>query len=145
MAAMMAYTNKQTAGNKQASSWGSNMDMSSMPEWSKPYMAQNIMYTRTVLAANPEVMKSDGSIDLSQDGTPLMIPQDISVLAASGSTSSSSGAAAAPAGSSAAPAASGSSTASPNAVGAAANGAGSIASPTVLVGLMSIVVALLAL
>lgn len=37
-----------------------------------------MLYTRNFLASNPEVLKEDGTIDLSSAAsTPLMIPQDV--------------------------------------------------------------------
>jgi plastocyanin len=85
VAAYSAYTNQQTASNPGAGKWGSNIDMSAMPDWAQESVAENVMYTRTFLAANPEVLKSDGSIDMSSSsGTPLMIPQDLSAAVASG-------------------------------------------------------------
>ena len=44
MAAMGSYMNMQTANNSMAANWGSNMDMSQIPSWAQPYMAQNVMY-----------------------------------------------------------------------------------------------------
>lgn len=63
--------------------------MSVLPSWSYDYVAENIMYTRTFLAANSEVLQPDGSMNLAAGGsTPLMYPQDLS--AAVNSTGSAS-------------------------------------------------------
>ncbi|KAL5529057.1 hypothetical protein ACEPAG_5031 [Sanghuangporus baumii] len=87
VSAWMSYTQNMTQGSK-AANWGSSIDMGSMPEWSYSVMAENVMYTRSFLAANPDVMKEDGSVDLGASSAPLMIPQDLNaVLAASGSSS----------------------------------------------------------
>lgn len=54
--------------------------MSSLPTWAHPYAAENIMYTRTFLAANSEVLQNDGFMNLtSSSSTPLIYPQDLSV------------------------------------------------------------------
>ncbi|KAL5511828.1 hypothetical protein ACEPAH_5046 [Sanghuangporus vaninii] len=87
VSAWMSYTQNMTEGSK-AATWGNSIDMGSMPEWSYSVMAENVMYTRNFLAANPDVMKEDGSVDLGASSAPLMIPQDLNaVLAASGSSS----------------------------------------------------------
>lgn len=79
VAAYVAYSRTQTEGNDAAARWGSNIDMSNFPEWSHEYVAENVLYTRNFLAANREVLREDGSIDLSSaDSTPLIIPQDLS-------------------------------------------------------------------
>lgn len=91
MAAMASYTNTQVGGNAMASNWGNSIDMASLPEWSHQYIAENVMYTKTFLASNPEVLQKDGSIDLSASGTtPLMIPQDLSAVLNSATPASSS-------------------------------------------------------
>ena len=79
VAAYKTYSEQKTAGNADAAKWGSNIDMGSMPEWAHEYVAENVMYTRTFLAANSEVIKDNGAIDLGAAGTtPLLIPQDLS-------------------------------------------------------------------
>lgn len=142
IAAMWSYTVKQTAGNQKAAGWGSNIDMASMPEWSHKYIAENTMYTRTFLAANPEVIGENGAIDMSAAGSnPIMIPQDLSaVINNAASTASSTGASA-----DASPSAASDAEASPSPVAAAANGASSMASPSMLVGVMAVAVAFFAL
>jgi len=78
VAAYASYTTKQTGSNLQASKWGGNIDLAALPDWAQADTAENVLYTRNFLAANAEVLKEDGSIDLSNAGsTPLMIPQDV--------------------------------------------------------------------
>jgi hypothetical protein len=111
ISAYASLTASQTATNPGAAKWGGNIDMASMPAWSLPYIAENVMYTRSFLAANAEVLKDDGSIDLSgSESTPLMIPQDLSAALSSASTASS---------------------ASPSAAGTAAGSPAASASPAV--------------
>lgn len=50
VAAMMNYTANATAGNSYAASWGGEIDMSGMPEWSQQYMAENVLYVSTLHA-----------------------------------------------------------------------------------------------
>jgi plastocyanin len=79
VAAYASYTTSQTGSNLQASKWGGNIDLAAIPDWAQAVTTENVLYTRNFLAANSEVLKSDGSIDLSSAGsTPLMIPQDVS-------------------------------------------------------------------
>src|SRR5882762_4651903 len=54
VAAAYNYTQSMTANNTGAANWGSTIDMSVMPAWSHSFVAENIMYTRSFLAANPE-------------------------------------------------------------------------------------------
>ena len=63
--------------------------MSSLPSWAHTYAAENIMYTRTFLAANSEVLQKDGFMNLTSGSTPLIYPQDFSLAVNStGATSS---------------------------------------------------------
>jgi len=132
--AYASYTEAQT-GKTSAGKWGSNIDMGTLPDWSHQYVAENVMYTRNFLAANAEVLKDDGSVDLSAAGTtPLMIPQDLSVALSNTGSSSSSSPVAAPSApvTSNAPA--------PSSTPASAlntSGALSMSSPKVLVGLIA--------
>ena len=67
--------------------------MNSLPTWAHSYAAENIMYTRTFLAANSEVLQNDGFMDLA-GSTPLIYPQDLSAAVNStGATSTASGSA----------------------------------------------------
>ena len=64
--------------------------MAKIPDEAKDVFAENVLYTRTFLGMNKDVLKSDGSVDLGASGeAPIMIPQDISALAASSSSVSS--------------------------------------------------------
>jgi len=140
VAAMWSYTNNQTSGNNVASSWGGNIDMSSMPAWSHSMVAENVMYNRVFLANNNDVIKADGTVDLSAVGSsPLMIPQDITSVLASNTTATPSSSASAYAAAST----STSNTSPSSSPGSAAstNGASSLRSPGALVALMAITVA----
>jgi plastocyanin len=76
--ACSGYTSNMTTNNVAASKWGGSIDMNQLPEWSHQYVAQNVLYTRAFLASNTDVMKGDGSIDLSVAKTnPLMFPNDM--------------------------------------------------------------------
>lgn len=78
VSAYSTYTASQTTDNPNAAKWGGNINLASVPEWAHPLVAENVLFTRNFLASNAEVMRDDGSIDLSAAGTtPLMIPQDI--------------------------------------------------------------------
>ncbi|KAI0362008.1 hypothetical protein OH77DRAFT_1416210 [Trametes cingulata] len=143
MAAMMAYTNKMTEGNDKAANWGANIDLAQMPEWSHPYIMENVMYTRAFLGANREVLKDDGSIDLNSHGAPLALPMDMAqVNNAVDSTSASAQPNAAPAASTAASA---SPAASSPAASGKSNGAASTAASSALLGVAAIAAAVLAL
>jgi len=144
ISAYASYVDTQTQGTK-AATWGTNLDMGALPEWAQPFMAENVLYTRSVLAANPDIQQEDGSIDLSNMGsTPMMIPEDISVALNSAATPSSADSSA---GSS--DAASATSDSSAESTSAAAtepgNGAGALASPKALVAFMAILATLFAL
>jgi len=133
VSAYVAQSNKATEGHEQASKWGSNLDMGALPEWAKPLAAENVLYTRNFLAANPETLKEGGAVDLSAGSTtPWMIPQDISASlnnAGAGDAAGSGDAAGTSASDAAAQPTDG-------AAAAASNGASSLASPRVLVGVV---------
>jgi hypothetical protein len=58
--------------------------MAAFPDWAQSFVAENVLYTRNFLAANPEVLQEDGSVNLSTAGsTPLSIPQDLAAALAS--------------------------------------------------------------
>lgn len=106
-----------------------------------PGLNEAYRFTRTFLAANPEVLNADGSVSLSNlAGNPAMIPQDITQVGQAATTSSSS--VAAPAATSAASAAS---TAAAITAAKNANGARSLGSSGVLVGAAALLAALVAL
>jgi len=145
MAAMGSYMNMQTANNSMAANWGSNMDMSQIPSWAQPYMAQNVMYTRSFLAANPDVVASDGSVNVGNAGSnPLVIPMDISA-AANNAGSSNSTSSSASATSTSTSSASASASASAAAAVKKTNGARSLSSSSALVGAVAVLGAFLAL
>jgi len=144
--AAMTYTSNCTASQPMAASWGMSMDMSSIPSWAQPYAAENIMYTQSVLALNPEVISGSGAVDLAPlANNPIMLPTDVAaqVRATTGdgygsSTGSSSSAAASP---------SASSGSSPNSAASkgGSNGAGALSSPRVAVGLVAVAAVFFAL
>jgi hypothetical protein len=89
VSAYASYTTKMTKNNTKAANWGGNIEMASLPTWSHPYVAENVLFTRVFLASNSEVLKDNGVIDLSTAGsTPLMIPQDVSAALSSAASSS---------------------------------------------------------
>ena len=138
----MQYAANCTSSQPMAAAWGTSMDMSNMPGWAQSYAAENIMYTQSFLALNPEVM-SDKGIDLAPlANNPIKVPNDVAfaVRLASGdgsgsSTDTSSSAAASP---------SSSSTAN-SAASRGSNGAGALSSPRVAVALVAVGAAFFAL
>ncbi|KAL4265247.1 Phytocyanin domain-containing protein [Pleurotus pulmonarius] len=129
MAAMAAYSNSKCEGTK-ASTWGGSINLKDMPEWSRPLVAENVMYMRTVLAANPDLMNEDGSINSAAAGAnPMMIPQDIRAALNNAAATPETASSAAPAASSAV-----SSSAPASTSEAAKSGAISVSSPSFLVG-----------
>ena len=119
--AYTSITNEKCANNTGAAKWGGNMDLSALPTWSHSSVAENILFTRNFLATNPEVLKDNGFIDLSNSAsTPLMIPPDVAAALSNGTASSSN------------------STPTPQA-GSQTNGANLLASPRALVGLAALV------
>lgn len=146
MAAMGSYTNMQTMNNSMAAGWGSNLDMKWAPDWAQPLMAQNVMYARSFIAANPEIMGNDGSINMSNpSGTPYKVPMDVTQNAnnaASPSSNASSTASSTASTSSSAP--SGSGSASPAGAVKSSNGARSLGTSGALVGFAAVLAAFLA-
>ncbi|KAH9180782.1 hypothetical protein EDB89DRAFT_1840176 [Lactarius sanguifluus] len=129
-----SYASNATSNNTAAGNWGMNLDMSKMPDWSMPYMAENILYTRSFLAMNPESMTQDGSVDMSPlANNAVMLPTDVAIAArlnnaeSGTSTTTSSGASSTPTSAS------------------SSNGAGALASPRVAVALVAVVSAFFAL
>jgi len=112
VAAMAAYQQNLTSNSTGAASWGNSINMANMTSDQMLAVAENVMYTRTFLAANQDVMNADGSVDMSKASGPFMVPQDISAVLKDTSSSSS-----------ASPSASG-------AVGAAASGSSSGSAPS---------------
>lgn len=41
---MSAYTNQVTGDNRVAKNWGGSIDMTGMPDWATPLVAQNVLY-----------------------------------------------------------------------------------------------------
>jgi hypothetical protein len=103
-------------------------------------------YTRTFLAANPEVFKG-GEIDIGGTGSnPVMIPQDITAALTSGSSASSS--ASIPTDTATAystPSTTASSARSSSSASTQKNGAAQLASPRVLLAVTAVLVTFLAL
>jgi len=61
-----------------AAKWGGSIDMASLPSWSHAMVAENVYYTRDFLVSNPDMMKPDGTVDLSASGqNPMKIPMDL--------------------------------------------------------------------
>jgi len=88
LSAMNAYVNTQTTGNLAASTWGQNIDLAGLPDWAHTYVAENVLYARTFMAQNPDVINPDGSINM-ETTAPLMFPADLSGTANAASASSS--------------------------------------------------------
>jgi plastocyanin len=130
--AYTSITKEKCANNTGAARWGGNIDLSALPTWSHPSVAENILFTRNFLATNPEVLKDNGVIDLSNSAsTPLMIPPDVAAtLNSDPAPNAASSSSSSPAGSSPTP--------TPQA-GSQANGASFLASPRALVGLATLV------
>jgi plastocyanin len=134
------YTANMTAGSMSAASWGANIDMSSMPSWAYESVVENVMFTRNVLAMNPDMMNADGSVSLASLGSnPMMVPADVGQALAAASSTPSSSAGSSSASTSAAP------SSSQSATGATSNGAMSVASSKVLVGATVLVATFFAL
>jgi plastocyanin len=133
VAAYSTYSSNLTSNNANASKWGGSIDMSSLPDWSHEYIAENVLYTRNFLASNPDVLKEDGTVDLSgSSSTPLMFPQDLNnALSATTQSSPSSGASPS---STASTSSSASSSSSSGTSENLSNAAGSIAASKLLVG-----------
>lgn len=140
----MSYAANVTSSKPAAAGWGDNIDLSGVPEWAQSYTAENIAFTKSLLAMNPELINDAGSVDLTPLGSnPLMLPTDVaSAVRANGDGSYGS-----PAGSSSAAssAATPTSSTSSDSVKAPANGAGALASPRVAVALVAAVAAFFAL
>lgn len=77
VAAMASYTKSKTEGTS-AASWGNNINLADMPDWSHKLVMENVMYTRTFLAENPETISENGVSLSSAPNTPLKFPEDIS-------------------------------------------------------------------
>jgi len=144
--AMDAMVQMQTANgtkNVAAARWGGNTDMSQIPAWAQPFMAENIQYTRAVMAMNPDVITEDGKVDLSRAATPIMWPEDLASAMKTPSSPSDAANNAASAAPSASAAAASASSAAPSA-STSSNGAGALA-PSALMALAAVAVTVFAL
>lgn len=139
VAGYAAYTAKQTSGNTVAATWGSNIDLASLPTWSHELIAENVMYTRNVLAMNPDIISSDGSVNLGGAGSnPLMIPLDLAAALSSAAPAAATAAAAATSPAAAAAAASSPAAAGTTGTSAAQNsGAFGISSSKLVIGIVA--------
>lgn len=88
LAKMRTYTDNATMNSDAASKWGTNFDMSIIPQWAQQSFVENVLYGRLFLAANPEAFKN-GDVDASLGGNPPVIPQDITQVALNNSPGSS--------------------------------------------------------
>jgi hypothetical protein len=141
--ASMSYTANVTSNSSSAASWGMNIDMSSMPTWSQQYTAENVLYTRAVLAMNSDMVNSDGSINFSNMGSsPIMLPTDVAAAVTNNADNSTSSYGS-PA-SSSSPSSASSPSASPVSA-SSQNGAGALSSPRVAVALVAVAAAFFAL
>lgn len=80
LASMNTYMNMMPTKSDAVMNWGNDMDMNGVPSWAQQSLGENIMYTRSFLAANPDVMDSTGKVDLSKAGdAPFVVPKDLAV------------------------------------------------------------------
>ncbi|KAI0798073.1 hypothetical protein C8Q75DRAFT_801965 [Abortiporus biennis] len=88
MSAMAAYTNSKAGSSQVANNWGGNIDLASLPDWSHSLIAENVLYNRAFMGSNPDVINTDGSINMNVNA-PLAFPNDLSPSnnAAAGSSS----------------------------------------------------------
>jgi len=134
------YSSSYTANNSAAANWGDNIDMSQMPNWSLPYVAENAMYSRVFLASNNGTISPDGSVDLSGlSNSTMTVPADFAAAARQNDAGYNT-----PSSSSSASSVAASPTGSPS--GALnKNGAGALASPRIVVALVAVAAAAFAL
>jgi len=136
--AAMTYAMNVSASQPAAGAWGGSIDMSQMPPWAQSYAAENIAYTRSFLAMNPETISQSGAVDLSPlANNAIMLPTDVAAAAHQNDATNTSASAAAP--SSTAGTASGATSQGGK------NGAGALASPQVAVALVAVAAAFFAL
>lgn len=136
--AAMTYAMNVSASQPAAGAWGGSIDMSQMPQWAQSYAAENIAYTRSFLAMNPETISQSGAVDLSPlANNAIMLPTDVAAAAHQNDATNTSASAAAP--SSTAGTASGATSQGGK------NGAGALASPQVAVALVAVAAAFFAL
>ena len=77
---MRDYADNATKSSDAASTWGTSFSMANIPDWAQESFVENVLHTRTWLAANPEAFK-DGNIDASLGGNPPVNPPDITQVA----------------------------------------------------------------
>ncbi|KAF9653092.1 hypothetical protein BDM02DRAFT_3085217, partial [Thelephora ganbajun] len=77
---MRNYADNATKSSEAASRWGTNFDLAGIPEWAHESFVENVLYTRTFLAANPDAFK-DGEVDVSLGVNPPVVPQEITKVA----------------------------------------------------------------
>ena len=78
---MQTYVDDATKNSDAASKWGTNFDMGAIPEWAHESFMENVLYTRTFLAANADALGGNGEVDASLGGNPPVVPQDITQVA----------------------------------------------------------------
>jgi plastocyanin len=145
--AAMTYASNVTASQPAAASWGGNINMSGMPDWAQSYAAENILFTQSVLAMNPETINQAGDVDLSAMGSnPMMVPTDVAAAARANNVDNSTSSGYPAASSTASGAASTpSTTSSGDSTKSSTNGAGALSSPRVAVALVAVAAAFFAL
>ncbi|KAJ7219229.1 hypothetical protein GGX14DRAFT_590892 [Mycena pura] len=146
-----AYTMNTTSNNEAASSWGMGLDMSAFPDWSLPYVMENVMFTQNVMAMNTWAVANNG-MDLSGVGNQsLKLPMDASVLNAASAGPAAASGSAAPSPAAPTPAAAdatsgtAAASASPSSSSGSSNGASSVASPRFLVAAVVVLATIFAL
>jgi plastocyanin len=80
---MRDYADNATKSSNVASEWGTNFDMSNIPQWAQDSFVENVLFTRTYLAANAGAIQN-GEVDTTN---PPVIPQDITQVALGNSPS----------------------------------------------------------
>jgi plastocyanin len=146
--AAMSYASNMTASQPAAAAWGGNIDLSGVPDWAQSYAAENILFTQSFLASNPETINQAGDVDLSPLGSnAVMIPTDVAAAARQNDVDNSTSTASSgyPAASSTASGSTPSTTASGDSSTGSTNGAGAISSPRVAVALVAVAAAFFAL
>ena len=142
MAAMMAYTNSLTKGSLAATTWGDNIDVSQFPDWAQSLALENIMYTRAVMGANPDIVAADGSVQIND--SPLVLPTDMASVNAAVDGASSSAASSSTTPTGGADAASSAPAAASSTAAAKDNGAASTVASSALLGVAAFAAAVLA-
>ena len=131
--AAWSYMSNVTAGQPAAAAWGNGIDMSKMPSWSAPYVAENVMYSKSFFAMNPETISKDGKVDLSPlNNTAISLPTDVAAAVRLSDNSTANGT-------------SSSGDATPSSASSKGNGAGALSSPRAALALVAVAVAFFAL